>query len=872
MPRPAARPTIAPSTLAPQTIPNDLVVLRRQWKWAAFCQFFSTFAPLFAMDEVTVGDIEHDLVHSTSVVIPRIMQRLLYCLSYDRKVSLDNWQTALRKQYYKRDPQANPLGGDVPMDRYSKSVEPTALTPGPKSETDDDVNLGGSGDVLPGEEQLREHKATSPADSIPLPETKQVSVSDSGGEGIKDWLQLPMLEKLDSMHLLTEWQFQNPTRLRQIMKTDDEAATWRVEPIGFDVRKNAYWLIGEDRLWIQRCPPRPNLKRKRVILKLNPKPTKASNKRSRVELFKPARQAFRREEAIPTGRGGGRAAKMQAKLKLDAQAKELAELNKQAASSKGTPHKARANPQNSSPTPSKLPGRPVNNSRPAGTRLSLRLRGSMAGEWQPIPTEWLEESESKQPVKRKTGLENDLESISDLTELSEESPSEHPSPDHDHDAEEEEEPPVQEPIQEPEELLEVTGKNEAPECPADFIEWETIAVTLDEWEHVADPFTQAGHYSEKALRKVLNVIAPIIIEQLREVEKNRRLEEAVTHRKRSSRIAVKESEKEEARLAAKKRAEEEEKFSRARRAEARQQKEEADRQRRETAREARRREREAKEALHKSTTEVSTPDEGDVKEPAANGTQQSKRTNGSGSGSRTPNSDWELDCEICQRRGANVDDGTPMMSCGSCSKWQHISCHDRADQASGRSKRNWDDVEFFCYKCRVKSQGQPGRSNGTVTSQSIQLSAPYRTNGGYTSKAPGTAVPTYQVPYSVPNYYSQNAQAPLTFSHYQPEQRVFMPSQMHQPYGSSLTHQPYGGTMNGHAANPQTWQPPHPQLSDPHPGVPTFPSGSSGVAPLFAQHPFPPQPPRHPSLPHQPAHPPHMPPSQLPSQHPYYPT
>lgn len=146
--------------------------------------------------------------------------------AHTSKLSLDNWQTALRKQYFKRDPQANPLGGDVPMDRYSKSVEPLALTPGPKSEADDVNDLGGSEDAPPSDEQTQEHKATTPADSIPLPAVKQTSVSISGGEGVKDWLQLPMLEKLESMHLLAEWQFQNPTRLRQIMKSDDEAATW----------------------------------------------------------------------------------------------------------------------------------------------------------------------------------------------------------------------------------------------------------------------------------------------------------------------------------------------------------------------------------------------------------------------------------------------------------------------------------------------------------------------------------------------------------------------------------------------------------------------------------------------------------------------
>ncbi len=45
-------------------------------------------------------------------------------------------------------------------------------------------------------------------------------------EESRDWLELSMLEKLDSMHLLMEWQFQNSTRLRTLMKSDDDLATW----------------------------------------------------------------------------------------------------------------------------------------------------------------------------------------------------------------------------------------------------------------------------------------------------------------------------------------------------------------------------------------------------------------------------------------------------------------------------------------------------------------------------------------------------------------------------------------------------------------------------------------------------------------------
>lgn len=34
---------------------ENLSLLRRQWKWAAFSQFFCTFSQLFAMSDVTVS-------------------------------------------------------------------------------------------------------------------------------------------------------------------------------------------------------------------------------------------------------------------------------------------------------------------------------------------------------------------------------------------------------------------------------------------------------------------------------------------------------------------------------------------------------------------------------------------------------------------------------------------------------------------------------------------------------------------------------------------------------------------------------------------------------------------------------------------------
>ena len=81
------------------------------------------------------------------------------------------------------------------------------------------------------------------------------------------------------------------------------------------------------------------------------------------------------------------------------------------------------------------------------------------------------------------------------------------------------------------------------------------------------------------------------------------MEEAIVHRKRSSRIAMKESEKEQALQAAKKKAEEEEKLARSRRQEARRKKDDDERAKRERAREQRAKERDEREARARAKAE-----------------------------------------------------------------------------------------------------------------------------------------------------------------------------------------------------------------------------------------------------------------------------
>ncbi|KAG6853957.1 hypothetical protein C0991_012103 [Blastosporella zonata] len=882
---------------------EPLTQLRTHWKWAAFSQFFFTFNHLFSMNDVSLNAIEEDLIHDTNVVLPRIMQRLLYTVSYDRKVTLDNWQSTLRKQYRKRDLAANPIGPEPRVEELEQEPSPAPEEkPEPEQEPESDQGAeepepikGRRNGEIDEDVESKMPDSTrastvergfsrgasvkgfsvqpSEIDSIHMP---HLSATEEQEES-KNWLELPMLAKLDSMHLLTEWQFHNATRFRTLMRSEDENASWRIEPIGYDSKSNAYWLIGADRIWIQRPipkPPRPktaasnsaSLKRKR-----GPAPAKATSKSKGRAAPPPAAKRPRTQEPeVTTGRS--RAAKSQAKVKLDAQAKELAELNRQAdalaRSSSGLRTSTRGSPKKPSP---KKPPPP----KTTGTRVSKRLRGHEdEDEWQSVPEEWLNGGEGSKPSTAKgrrsgvkdtlkTGLEDEGSDISELTELTEDSGKELDDEESESEDEhegrktgeqatkEEEMKPIPDTPVAP---VDDRGLEPQPVLPEGFVEWETICVTLYEWEHVAERFEKATHYTEKALYKVL------------EIERKEKLSTAITQRKRSSRLLLRQSEKEEAEVAERKRREELEKNSRAMRQEARAKKEEEDRERREMARELRRREREEKErAMSEKSEDIDGPTEGSDMQvdavgngndhelsakkhhakPSRKGAAASESQNGrsgpkaGGSGSKTPTGeDWELDCEICLRRGINADDGTPMMSCGSCSKWQHITCHDRADQQAGRKRRNWNLVEFFCSQCRAKRAGvsrapsqhmaaAPGPGNAQknpymnlATQYTSSNYAPYGSVNGNTSYShhpqmsdvrPG--VPPRPVLHGQPHQQHQAYGAPLTFSHYQPQQRGFSsaaesmygPSSHTQPYGYSFSQSPYPQypAMNG---SPQHYQ------------------------------------------------------------------
>lgn len=264
-----------------------------------------------------------------------------------------------------------------------------------------------------------------------------------------------------------------------------------------------------DRLWIQRPIPKPpkaamlSLKRKRAGDSGSRRSNAGSSSKrlkhgvgldqragkSKVQAKGKAKKAVDAPLKISIPSAGGRAAKAQAKIKLDIQARQLAELNRQAAiESFGSPRVSRRAKGNVDA---------VYNTRPLGTRLSARLRGTDA-EWQPVPDEWLNEgadagqddreaarssddqkaSERDHEVEPKTGLESDQDSISELTELSEDSEAKSLDKSEAEDRVKTEPQPVLEPESSPTRppTPNDRGLEPLPILPEGFIEWETVSV------------------------------------------------------------------------------------------------------------------------------------------------------------------------------------------------------------------------------------------------------------------------------------------------------------------------------------------------------------------------------------------------------------
>ncbi|EIW72895.1 hypothetical protein TREMEDRAFT_59057 [Tremella mesenterica DSM 1558] len=703
MPRKAPpKEAVAPiDQLTPPSPPSPIVhKLRQDWRWAGISQFLWTFSDAFGLLDWDIEILEADFDGSETVLIPDLIAKLLYALTYNRQINRENAFEHLRKQYLKRVPETNVLG------TLEEPVE---------------------------------------------------------------WATLGLSQKVQIFWELCEWQMADPARFRGLLKSEDDAVTWRIDPIGWDKSGNIYYLFDDNRLWVQRLPPPPprppkktSLKAMRALKRQRPPPPKKKEKKPAPPSPSPSLTPPPPEPEDLSGPRKRRPVSFYGNLT------PTVDALKRGGPSTGTPHargsrsSTRLNGHVSEPSasPSKRGGdtRVLRNGGhkeegSQGSKTASKGKRKALGDDEKHQA--LFKAKGLTPFTKESspsGAEERSRQDSELTTLSDEETKElsptlaangasTPARDEDVDmgqssseAKERDEKKEQE-ISDVEEKdgLGIDEENEEDEVrsvaeaasnlPEGFVEWEAVCVTLYDWRTWPEQFSQSRHPDEKALYHLLkNEVGPKIIEELIVKEQERLKQEAINNRKRSSRIATRELEREEQLRREAAQREMEERMERVRMEELRAAKEEAEAIARERAREERLREREERALAREEAALAKVIAEQKAKERAEREREERlrRREGGSefdgdrkGNGTTTPVTSagvvkgqgerWELNCEICRKTGWNLDDETDVVCCDTCNRWQHVECHDRQDKAEGRPPRNWAQVDFKCKDCRRRA-------------------------------------------------------------------------------------------------------------------------------------------------------------------------
>ncbi|KAJ2449229.1 hypothetical protein GGF42_004841 [Coemansia sp. RSA 2424] len=254
--------------------------------------------------------------------------------------------------------------------------------------------------------------------------------------------------------------------------------------------------------------------------------------------------------------------------------------------------------------------------------------------------------------------------------------------------------------------------------------WELLCTTAGEWTDISKLFCRSKSRAERSLLKVLGDTSAQIVHELSAAARQRQMQEALTVRKRSSRIAMLESKHE---------------FDMRQLAEAaalaaysddpggrRQSKRlrsyvdtgcssddshglslactrDLRAQRREQARFAALDHEEVEQAIRSVDESEHPPTSA---ETLTRSSPETDLPNHGASGGQVDDEDWMFSC-ACGKAGLNYDDGRTMTACESCGVWRHLGCALRAEaQRIGRAieEDDWDSIYYICPECRVKQR------------------------------------------------------------------------------------------------------------------------------------------------------------------------
>ncbi|WWC68318.1 uncharacterized protein I206_102243 [Kwoniella pini CBS 10737] len=372
MPRKLPPPqAVAPvATLLPPPPPSPIIqTLRKDWRWAAISQFIWTFSDAFGLVDWDIEALEADFDGDEKALIPTLIAKLLFALTYNRLINRDNAFETLRRTYAKRRPDQRCLLG---------------------------------------------------TEENPI-----------------EWGTLGLSQKVQILHELCEWQLEDPARFRGLLKSEEDAVSWRVEPVGWDKDGNAFWLFDDNRLWIQRIPPPPpppprplkksSQKAKKAARKSQSRPStstpsstapkKSHRKRQLTPELSLTPPPAAKEEDVLSGSRRRKSVNFYGNPTPTAQAlKKAQNTPTEAPSSSRSTRNTRNNPL---PESSQSPSKSKNTPLPLGTRVSRRLR-NVDDEWQQVPDDWLTPSKSargkgKGKAKKADG-DGDESELSELTD------------------------------------------------------------------------------------------------------------------------------------------------------------------------------------------------------------------------------------------------------------------------------------------------------------------------------------------------------------------------------------------------------------------------------------------------------------------------
>ncbi|KAI8344927.1 hypothetical protein BD560DRAFT_485011 [Blakeslea trispora] len=80
-------------------------------------------------------------------------------------------------------------------------------------------------------------------------------------EQIIDYFHMNLSTQIHLIHMLCEWQLDDPERLREHLDSEEDAVQWRVDPVGFDRKGSTFWLFDDNRLYKETPKPKQSTKK-----------------------------------------------------------------------------------------------------------------------------------------------------------------------------------------------------------------------------------------------------------------------------------------------------------------------------------------------------------------------------------------------------------------------------------------------------------------------------------------------------------------------------------------------------------------------------------------------------------------------------------